>query len=123
MKTISHNELTQKMISGEEFVLVNVLPPEYYDQAHIPGSTNVPYDTENFAEIIEDLAGTKDRQIVVYCANHSCTASNDAAKKLSENGFGDVIDFAGGTQEWLESGKPLQSKMGGGCCGGGCGCS
>ena len=122
MNTISSNELTQKMISGEQFALINVLPPEYFEQAHIPGSANVPSDIENFAQIVEEMIGTKDMPIVVYCANHSCTASNDAAQKLSEHGFADVTDFSGGTQEWLESGKPLQSFSGGGCCGGGCGC-
>lgn len=121
MDTITHNELTQKMVNNDDFILVNVLPPEYFDQAHIPGSANVPYEASDFIEKIESIAGSKDKEVIVYCANHMCTASDDAAKRLAESGFSKVTDFAGGTQEWMESGKPLQSKSAGGC-GTSCGC-
>ncbi len=123
MKTITHDELTQKMLNGEEFVLVNVLPADYFDQAHIPGSASAPFDSNEFIASVEEIAGSKDTQVVVYCANHSCSASSDAAKALADGGFSDVIDFAGGTQEWMEAGKPLQSRMAGGCGSGSCGCA
>ena len=84
-----------------DFVLVNVLPRETFNEQHIRTSVNVPLQSENFLDVMEQLAGGKDREIVVYCANADCDASDKAARKLDAAGFTRVYDYDGGTADWL----------------------
>lgn len=86
------------------FVL-NVLEKSYYDDCHIAGSINVPF------EILEQFARGLDKEhaeIVVYCANYACTASGAACKKLKSMGFKKVFAYEGGTAEWLQLGLPTE---------------
>ncbi len=84
----------------EDFVLINVLPPEEFRKDHIRTSINIPQGKPDFTELVELAAGAKDRPIVVYCANFDCPASTNAAKKLDEAGFERVYDYEGGTADW-----------------------
>jgi rhodanese-related sulfurtransferase len=104
MQTISTEQLQQMKQSGEEFALLNVLPQGLFEQAHIPGSENVPVDQGGFIEAVNQHVADKSEPIVVYCANEQCDASERAAKKLDDAGFGRVLDFAGGTASWREAG-------------------
>ena len=123
MKTINHDELAHKFINNEDFLLINVLPEEYFQQAHVPGSVNVPYDgNDSFTNDIEALAAAKDKDIVIYCLSELCDTSSFATETLIQSGFSNVADFNGGLQEWMESGKPLKTSGEGGC-GGSCDCA
>lgn len=84
----------------EDFVLINVLPQDTFNEDHIRTSVNVPIENDDFLDIVERIAGSKDRKIVVYCANFDCDASPKAAKKLEDAGFSRVFDYEGGTSDW-----------------------
>jgi len=90
--------------SGQEFVLVDVLPAENYEKEHIEGAISLPVDAvkEKAVSLLP-----KDGRIVVYCASASCLASTQAAQALIELGFTDVLDFKGGLREYKESNLPL----------------
>lgn len=103
MQTIDAQELKRKIDANEDFVFLNVLSREYFDKEHIPGSDNIPYDSEDFVQKVEERAGGKETEIVVYCANTECTASPKAAEKLEDAGFTNVIDFEGGMEEWKDA--------------------
>jgi rhodanese-related sulfurtransferase len=103
MKTISRDDL-KKMneTEHEDFVLINVLPRDAFNKEHIRTSINIPVDEPSFLEQVEAVVGSKDRKIVVYCANFECDASPQAAKKLEDAGFTQVFDYEGGTKDWFE---------------------
>lgn len=103
MQSISRDDL-KRMNETEkhDFILVNVLKPDAFNEKHIRTSVNVPVDYEGFEEKVEELAGSKDREVVVYCANFDCGASPKAAEKLEEAGFSHVYDYEGGTRDWFE---------------------
>ena len=101
MKTITRNELKRMNEQAhEDFVLINVLPRQAFEEEHIRTSVNVPVTDDDFAGVIERIAGGKDRKIVVYCASFDCDASAKAARKLDKAGFTRVYDYEGGTQDW-----------------------
>ncbi|MDX1757520.1 MAG: rhodanese-like domain-containing protein [Marinobacter sp.] len=103
MKAITRDEL--KRMNEEQhrdFVLVNVLPREQFNERHIRTSINVPLTDDNFTQEVETVAGDKHREVVVYCANFQCDASAKAAEKLEAAGFDHVFDYEGGTQDWFE---------------------
>lgn len=108
MKSMDTNELKKMKQKGEDFLLVNVLGKDSFNQAHIPGSENVPVDDDDFTEKIRNLSGgKKDRPVVVYCASTSCDASPKAARRLEDAGFSSVRDYEGGVKAWKESGLEL----------------
>jgi len=102
MKTISADELKKKIDGKENFVLVNVLSKEYFDEKHVPSSINIPLDQ------LEERAPTelsdKNREIVVYCASTECHASTKVLKKLEEIGYKNVVDFEAGIKGWEDAG-------------------
>jgi len=103
MQAISKDDL--KHMNKEEhrdFVLINFLDQEAFNKQHIRTSINIPYKNENFAQLVETVAGDKKRPIIVYCASHECNASPNAAKALEKAGFENVFDYEGGTQDWYK---------------------
>lgn len=108
MQTINAQQLAEMMERGDEFMLVNVLSEEQFQAHHVPGSRNVPVSEPDFVQRVEQMAGSRDRPVVVYCANTACTASPTAAKQLEEAGFTHVIDFEGGIEEWEQAQQPVE---------------
>src|SRR5262245_56578671 len=109
MQVLTAQELRTMLDAEEDLVVVNVLAPEDFREAHIPGSENVPLDRERFVDEILAKTGSKEAKVVVYCSSESCTASRRAARKLDESGFPRVYGFTGGIQAWQEAGLPVDS--------------
>lgn len=106
MNTLSRADLKRmNEQQHEDFVLINVLPQKAFNESHIRTSVNVPHERDDFTEMVEAIAGRKDRKIVVYCASFDCDASPKAAKKLEAAGFTKVFDYEGGTKDWFEHRK------------------
>ena len=103
MNTVAANELKKMLERDPVALLINVLSEEDFEEAHIPGSANIPVTRKDFVERAEELAGGKNRPMVVYCATADCAASREAARKLEEAGFADVYDFEGGMAAWLDA--------------------
>lgn len=85
--------------------VINVLDKDLYDDCHLKGSINVPY--EQLEKFVQDL--DKDSsEIVVYCSNYMCSTSGVAAKQLAQMGFKHVWAYEGGTAEWHQMGLPVE---------------
>lgn len=65
--TISREELKKKIDRRENFILMETLAAEAYEQAHLPGAVNAP--PNRLHEVVPKLAPAKDAEIVVYCAS------------------------------------------------------
>jgi len=109
MKTLTKEKLKQMIENHEDFVLINVLAEEYFDQEHILTSVNIPVKHEDFVDKVKARFPDKSKRIVVYCASFECRASPAAAKKLADEGYQDVYDYEGGIKEWKEAGYELES--------------
>ena len=66
VRTISREELQNKIKRGDKFQLVETLPKVAYEHAHLPGAINLPSDQLNGAAT---LLPDKTAEIVVYCAS------------------------------------------------------
>lgn len=111
MQTLTTEQLDSMREAHEDLALINVLPVEKYQKAHIPGSDNIPLESEDFLDQVEDKLDNKDDPVVVYCANTECDASPKAARKLEEAGFSDVYDYEGGTEAWREAGREVRGRL------------
>ena len=104
VKTITKEELSAKLASGDSVQIVNVLKPDYYKLGVIKGSKKIPLN--ELDQRIGELDKTK--EVVTYCANYKCSASREAAKKLAKLGY-NVSAYEGGAKEWKEAGLPLDA--------------
>jgi len=103
MQALTREELKRmNEVEHDDFVLINVLSPEQFNKQHIRTSINIPHKNADFAETVEEVAGSKDRKVVVYCASVDCDASPTAAGKLEDAGFTQVYDYEGGTRDWFK---------------------
>ena len=78
--------------------VVNVLSPELYNDAHIPGSINVPM--EQLSNKLREWS--PETTLVFYCTNYMCTSSKEAAKMFRDHGFPKSYAYEGGTAEWYQ---------------------
>ena len=98
-KKVEYKKITsdeaKKMMETQKAIVVDVRTLEEYNEGHIPNAISVPLETiENEAEA---KLKNKDDLILVYC--RSGRRSREAALKLIEKEYTNVIDF-GGIQDW-----------------------
>ena len=103
---ITRDELKAQLDRGEDVILVEALPPMYYEDAHLPGALNLPHDQVD--QLAPTLLPSKDAAIVVYCANAPCQNSGIAARRLAALGYSNVRDYEVGKQDWIEAGLPVE---------------
>ena len=104
VRTISREELRDKLARGDRFKLVMTLNEWAFRAKHIPGSLHF----NNSEEMLAALG--KDEEIVVYCSNVSCLGSVSAYYHLVDHGYTNVRRFAGGLIEWEDAGLPLEGE-------------
>ena len=106
--TINREEL-QRAIKEGTVVVLEALPPAYFEKEHLPGARNLPLD--DLEELAPLLVPRKDQPIVTYCSNTACNNSTVAAARLRELGYRDVRKYSGGKQDWIEAGLPMEASV------------
>jgi rhodanese-related sulfurtransferase len=99
---VTRGELADKLASGAPFKLVMAASDFGFRAKHIPGSLHVEPHAKTFASL------AKDDDIVVYCSNADCIASQGVIKKLLEHGYANVSHYVGGIIDWESAGLPLE---------------
>jgi rhodanese-related sulfurtransferase len=66
IKTITRQELKQKLDRGDRFHLVETLPETAYHHAHLPGAISLP--PNRLGELASTILPDRNAEIVVYCA-------------------------------------------------------
>ena len=94
-RQISMEEAVTMMEEESDYIILDVRTEEEYCEKHIPDAINIPNETIGFGEI-EELPD-KDQLILVYC--RSGNRSKQAAEKLAELGYTNIVDF-GGINDW-----------------------
>ncbi len=100
-RLMSSTELQTRVENSEDFVLIDVLPPEEYEREHIPGAINIPLD--QLAEQAK-VQLNKNQRVVVYGRTHDDESSHQAAEILEGMNFRKISDFDGGLQAWKRAG-------------------
>lgn len=105
MKLISRDRLRKKLDRKDDFKLVFVLGDWHYMAKHIPGSLHL--DTPEKAKGELDV----DDDIVVYCSDANCVASQHAYHRLRDWGYKKVRRYEGGIADWEDAGYPLKGEF------------
>jgi rhodanese-related sulfurtransferase len=107
MRLISREDL-QRALEKKELTIVEVLPVEYFDRAHIPAAIHIPAD--RVSEMAPRLLPSKDRFIVTYGLNFTWKASEQVARELIGMGYTNVAEYQEGKQDWIAAGLPLEGE-------------
>ena len=81
---ISRDELRALIDRSASFVLLEALPPAYFEDAHLPAAQNMPHDQVD--ALAPALIPDRATEVVVYCANLPCPNSEIAATAVCETG-------------------------------------
>jgi rhodanese-related sulfurtransferase len=102
MRTITREELKEKLDGGEDFKLVNCLDDWMFRTKRIPGSIRF----ESLTHALDTL--DPQEEVIVYCSNFDCTASVLVYQRLREHGFQNLRHYAGGIADWEDAGYPFE---------------
>lgn len=105
MKVVEENKIVYKTITQVEakeiidttsgYIILDVRTLEEFNSGHIPNAINIP--NEVILEKAESILTDKEQVILVYC--RSGRRSKEAASKLVELGYSNVLEF-GGIIDW-----------------------
>ncbi len=102
---ISRADLKEKL---SKVTLVNALEPKFFDRSRIKGSLNLA-DTSNETNVSK-LLPNKEAEIVVYCMNTKCHASDRVADSLAAIGYKNVSIYREGLKDWIAAGFELEGS-------------
>jgi rhodanese-related sulfurtransferase len=105
-KTLTRAEVQAKLAGPARPILLEALPAKYFLDGHLPGAVHIPHD--QVRALAAAALPDKDAEIVVYCASATCQNSHIAAGMLEQLGYRNVGVYAGGKQDWVEAGLPLE---------------
>lgn len=108
MKTISREQVKEKINSNDNVVVIETLDPKYYNKFHLPDAINIPLD-DRFDEQVKQKVPDRKTPVIVYCMDKECDASPKAAKRLDELGYENVYDYEEGKVDWKEAGEKIES--------------
>jgi len=94
------NNLIDKNIGNQNFVILDVRPANDYTSRHIPGAIDINYGSTNFKKDISKL--TKKKQYLIYCATGVDGAA--ATQMMLGVGFKNVQNISGGYAAWVQAG-------------------
>jgi hydroxyacylglutathione hydrolase len=98
-------EAAASRIANTKPVVIDVREPEEYSAAHLPDAISIPQS--DIASRLGELG--KDREYLVVCAGG--VRSLRAAQYLKWMGFSNVASIGGGTDEWIASGREIESDF------------
>jgi rhodanese-related sulfurtransferase len=98
-------------------VVVDVRNPDRFQKGHLEGAVNISsgesardaHETA-YAEAIEQAAGGRDRQLILFCGEGNRSARTADALR-NEHGFENVASVIGGVKLWSELGLPVEGEI------------
>jgi rhodanese-related sulfurtransferase len=102
-QSMTSAELVARLDDPEAPLILDVRSPKEYDEGHIPGAINIPYD--QVADRSGELQEYRERGLVVYC--RTGRRAGIAEQALADAGFEQVWDLEGHMVVWQEGEYPL----------------
>ena len=101
---INREALYGRLDGPDRPVVVEALGADFYADAHLPGAINIP--PGHVDRLAPGLIPDRAADVVVYCTG-ACTSSGAVARRLEELGYASVAVYAGGKEDWVEHGLPV----------------
>ena len=92
---IDSDGLKIMMKQGKNIKIVDLREPELFDEGHVPGAINIPYDDAP-GRALKELK--RDETIVFVC--HGGPMGDELAELLVNNNYKKVYNLTGGMKKW-----------------------
>jgi len=102
----------EELDQGQAGLVLDVREPAEWEKAHIPGALLAPrgmlewYADPNTPYAKPELTTRREARIIVACASGG--RSMLAAQTLKSMGYTNVVNMAGGFNEWSKQGFPVE---------------
>lgn len=105
---ISVDELKQKLLANDDFLLLDVRTAEDFvgDQGHIEQAHLIPL--EALGSSLDKIADYQEKTVITICRTDRRSAK--AAQLLAKKGFADVHVVRQGMTDWISNGYPVSKK-------------
>ena len=89
-------------------IFIDARDVDEYNNSHIKGSINIPYDYyEDYEDIIDSL--DKTYIYIIYCSGGECSLSIDLADYLFyELEFENILIYENGFPDWVKNGYNVE---------------
>jgi rhodanese-related sulfurtransferase len=109
VSNISAQELFRLQNQGNQIHLLDVRTPMEYRVGHIPGAKLLPLDRLSDETLAEQLSDAyKGGEMPIYLTCLSGFRAQQAAERLQDAGYRNLVLLAGGTEGWEKAGLPLK---------------
>jgi rhodanese-related sulfurtransferase len=103
-KDVSPKEFAELIKNKENAILLDVRTPKEVASEHLANSLHIDFYSESFKSELAKL--DKSKPVLVYC--HSGGRSGKTMAALTEMGFTEVYNMAGGIAAWEKADLPLE---------------
>lgn len=110
IRTATVDDAKRILDEGIHFIF-DARPPVDFETGHIPGAMLLY--SEEFDTYFPDYAMmlTPEQPVMVYCSGYACDESLLVSEMLFEQGFTNLVLFAGGMAEWNEAGYATERGL------------
>ena len=105
IRTIDTEGLQQIVAGGAEARIIDARSAKYDDGKRIPGAIALTADASD--ESIAAALPDKEAQVITYCSNLKCPASEKLAKRLTALGYNNVVKYPDGIEGWSTAGQKV----------------
>lgn len=92
--------------NNDDALVIDVRTSAEFSKGHIRGARNMPISS--FKDKLDSLSKNKDSVVLAYC--NSGATSTRACRLLTQAGFANVHNIAGGINGWLDAKLPTTTK-------------
>lgn len=107
INTLSCKELYQWITEERDFIIIDTLPPEFFQSRHLSGAHNACVFEISFIDQIREIVKDVNACIVLYDSSNRSRGAESAAEKLSAANYSQLYVLSGGIEEWEGSGYPV----------------
>lgn len=101
---ISQSELLSRINDKSAPMIIDVRTSDKFNQGHVPGAINIPYD--NYEVALVDLKLKKSDEVIVYCELGG--RAKKVEKSLENQGFFEVRHLEGDMSGWRNAGLLIE---------------
>jgi rhodanese-related sulfurtransferase/polyisoprenoid-binding protein YceI len=110
LEKISVQSLHQMSIDDTDVFILDTLPNDRFEKAHLPGAQNACVFEVTFLDQVASLVTDKKTPIVVYGFSNRSRNAETAAEKLQRAGYTNIAILDGGIEQWADEGFSVEGS-------------
>lgn len=108
----------EEMYYAHAAVFLDARSPEDYDEGHIEGALNLPWEGPPWEDLDTRIAEklrdySPETTFITYCDGEACSMSKELAMAMLERGYTNVRVLVNGWTLWNNRGLPVEEGMAG----------